>query len=250
MSLTPKNWKKFQHYSDRKPGWIKLHRDLLDDYAFVRLPLASQALAPRLWLLASEYEDGQITADVDEIAFRLHCTAVEVGDALEPLINAGFFIDDSETLAARYHDACLEKERETQVKTEKEKNSRAVAGATRPTKNLEFDEFWKVYPKRQGANPKHPARKKYEACVKSGVLAETIIGAARKYADDERALGHIGTPYVAQAVTWLSQQRFQDYVRDGPEIERQAELEQQMAAKGWHWNGEQWAKKEDISASE
>ena len=124
-------------------------------------------------------------------------------------------------------------------------HSRAVADATRPVKNFEFEEFWKVYPKRQGANPKHPARKKFEACVKSGVSAETIIGAARKYADDERALGHISTPYVAQAVTWLNQQRFQDYVRDGPEIERQAELEQQMAAKGWHWNGQQWAKNED-----
>jgi hypothetical protein len=93
----------------------------------------------------------------------------------------------------------------------KGKDIRAVADATRPRKNLEFEEFWKAYPRRQGANPKHPARKKFEAFVKSGISAETIISAAKSYAADERKLNHVGTPYVAQAVTWLNQQRFEDY---------------------------------------
>lgn len=90
--ITPKNWETFQHYKDRAPSWIKLHRGLLDDYAFACLPVASQALAPLLWLLASEYEGGKITATEDEIAFRLRRSTHDIFDALMPLIKAGFFI--------------------------------------------------------------------------------------------------------------------------------------------------------------
>ena len=39
--LRVKNWAEFQHYRSRRPPWIKLHRGLLDDYAWHRLPEAS-----------------------------------------------------------------------------------------------------------------------------------------------------------------------------------------------------------------
>jgi hypothetical protein len=108
MILTPKNWKSFQHYKDRAPAWIKLHKGLLDDFTFARLPLASRALAPMLWLLASEYEDGGITASLEEIAFRLHISEGDLSAALNPLIDAGFFVA-SEALAEPEQDAILEK---------------------------------------------------------------------------------------------------------------------------------------------
>jgi hypothetical protein len=38
--LRVKNWAEFQHYRSRRPPWIKLHRGLLDDYAWHRLPEA------------------------------------------------------------------------------------------------------------------------------------------------------------------------------------------------------------------
>jgi hypothetical protein len=76
--LTPKNWDTFQHYKDRAPAWIKLHRGLLDDYTFACLPVASRALAPLLWLLASEYEKGKINASAKEIAFRLRVSEREL----------------------------------------------------------------------------------------------------------------------------------------------------------------------------
>jgi hypothetical protein len=71
MILTPKNWKSFQHYKDRDPPWIKLHRGLLNNYEFFGLPIASKALAPLLWLIASENEDGRIVTSLDALAFRL-----------------------------------------------------------------------------------------------------------------------------------------------------------------------------------
>lgn len=58
MKLIPRRWSDFQHYKDRRPPWIKLHKALLDDREYQRLPLASRALAPMLWLLASESKDG------------------------------------------------------------------------------------------------------------------------------------------------------------------------------------------------
>lgn len=120
MALIPKNWATFQHYKDRKPPWIKLHRGLLDDYAFLCLPLASQALAPRLWLLASEYSDGKITATLDEVSFRLHVSLNDLAEALKPLVTSGFFQDDSLLLAACKQEARLEREKEGELEKEKE----------------------------------------------------------------------------------------------------------------------------------
>ena len=108
-----RSWSSFQHYKNRRPPWIKLHRTLLDDYGFMRLPLASQALAPRLWLLASESEDGSLPSDPAELAFRLHAEVRDVIDALKPLIRAGFLegeLDASEPLAERKQGARLETE--------------------------------------------------------------------------------------------------------------------------------------------
>ena len=66
MKLIPKNWVDHQHYKDRNPPWIKLHRKLLNDRAFMCLPLASKALAPLLWLLAAETKDGAFDASYED----------------------------------------------------------------------------------------------------------------------------------------------------------------------------------------
>ena len=114
MSLTPKNWKVFQHYKDRKPPWIKLHREMLDDFEFHSLPVASRALAPFLWLLASEFFNGEISASDEEVCFRLRMKLEDYQSALKPLIDNGFFISDIVSLADCKHGARLEEERETE----------------------------------------------------------------------------------------------------------------------------------------
>lgn len=215
MSITPKHWAEFQHYKDRAPAWIKLHRKLLDDFAFNCLPLASRALAPMLWLLASEYEGGKITASTQEMAFRLRVTEDDLVAALNPLIESGFFVSDSTVLAPRKQVACLEKEREKQEKRREREDTGAVADATRPNAGKLFDEeFWKAYPRREGANPKSPARKAFQTAVKSGHDPTAIIDGARRYTLSLQASNQIGTRYVAQAVTWLHQARWEDYPPD------------------------------------
>lgn len=121
MILTPKNWSVFQHYKDRCPPWIKLHRDLLNDRVFMRLPLASKALAPMLWLLASESKDGHFDGSQDELVFRLHITDQEYINGIKPLIDNGFFIIASGVLAEGKQVAIPETETEGETKAEKKK---------------------------------------------------------------------------------------------------------------------------------
>jgi hypothetical protein len=73
-----------------------------------------------------------------------------------------------------------------------------------------FDEFWVSYPKREGDNPRKPAVQAYQRALKRaealGYCAADLLIAAKRYAGK-----HPGrSPYVAQAVTWLNQDRWQD----------------------------------------
>ena len=139
MRIRPRDWSTFQHYKDRAPAWIKLHRGLLDDFEFHCLPLASKALAPMLWILASEDVGGWIDADSRKLGFRLRMAPAEISEALGPLISAGFFEAEHEAggalaeaeqvagdaLAKAEQRASPEKEEETE--TDKEKEERQIA---------------------------------------------------------------------------------------------------------------------------
>lgn len=127
MRIVPKDWREFQHYKDRSPPWIRLHKKLLDNYEFHCLPVASRALAPMLWLLASDSIDGFIEASPEKLAFRLRQTEKEVTAALRPLIDNGFFVvdqGDSSVLADRKQSAVPETEAEALQRTETETTPR------------------------------------------------------------------------------------------------------------------------------
>lgn len=136
MRIRPKNWSDFQHYKGRRPPWIKLHRDLLDNYEFQCLPLASRALAPMLWLLASEDEAGWIDADEKKLVFKLRCTVDELAIGLEALVTAGFFESDkrraSSTLAARKQEPIPDKNRIDENRLEESRGCSAPS-ALEPT---------------------------------------------------------------------------------------------------------------------
>ena len=133
--LAVKNWSKFQHYKHRRPPWIKLHRELLDDCDFQCLPLASKALAPMLWLLASENTDGNIRMESKNLAFRLRMTESDLTGALIPLIEAGFFEDASGVRAERVQGATPEyRVQSTEKNILSEENGSSDAKNTAPLK--------------------------------------------------------------------------------------------------------------------
>jgi hypothetical protein len=84
------------------------------------------------------------------------------------------------------------------------------ARAPRPIIDDPFSRFWSVYPKREGSNPKKPAKSKFEKLVRDGADPEAITAGARRYADELAAQNKIHTIYVAQAITWLNQERWKD----------------------------------------
>jgi uncharacterized protein YdaU (DUF1376 family) len=90
----------------------------------------------------------------------------------------------------------------------KKEDIRAVANATRPSDD-HFDKFKAAYPRRKGSNPWQPARKLFDAAVKSGADPAKIIAAARAGVgyDTEK----INTEYIPQAVKWLRDRRWEDH---------------------------------------
>jgi len=113
-----KNWNKFQHFKDRKPPWVKLYRDVLDDIEWYELdPLASKVLV-MCWLIASE--DGGNLPSAKTLAFRLRMTEKQTIDCLNKLSH-WLEQDDINTISERYQSDSLETERETEKETETEK---------------------------------------------------------------------------------------------------------------------------------
>lgn len=107
--LRVRNWEKLQHYKDRSPPWIKLHRELLRDYEFSCLQDASKLHLMLIWLLASQL-DNKIPNDPEWI--QRHIGTAEPPNIKE-LISCEFLIVEriaSKPLAQRKQSAMPETE--------------------------------------------------------------------------------------------------------------------------------------------
>ena len=110
-----KNWTRFQHFRDRKPPWIKLYRDLLDDREWHNLDPKAAKMLVMLWLLASE-NDGELPDD-ETIAFRLRLSVQQVKHdilRLSQWLEQG----DISVISKRYQDDPLETETERETERE------------------------------------------------------------------------------------------------------------------------------------
>ena len=128
MSIRIKNWKKFQHFKDRSPPWVKLYRDLLNDMDWHELsPVPAKALVS-LWLIASE-SDGALP-DIKKLAFRLRITEKSMESIVYELSH-WLEHDDISTISGRYQGDAPEESRD-RVETETDG----------------FASFWSAYPKK------------------------------------------------------------------------------------------------------
>lgn len=114
---TIRNWSKFQHYHTRRPPWIKLYRELLDDQDFHALEPAAAKYLPLVWLIASE-DDGKLPAS-SVLAFRLRVTTDKCAEILESLA-VWVTTNASAPLAPCKQDAIPEREREGETEKETE----------------------------------------------------------------------------------------------------------------------------------
>ncbi len=112
-----KNWEQFQHFKDRRPPWIKLYREILDDIEWHKLPAESAKVLVMLWLIASE-ADGDIP-NVEQLAFRLRMTEQKTKACLSTLSH-WLIQDDIKVISERYQDDAPETERETEKEREAE----------------------------------------------------------------------------------------------------------------------------------
>lgn len=86
--------------------------------------------------------------------------------------------------------------------------------------DADFDEFWSAYPSRgQHANPKKPARAKWDQAIRRGVDPAVMIDGAKRLAASRRGKDPEHTP---QATTWLNQERWAD--EPAPRAEPQVDL--------------------------
>jgi hypothetical protein len=189
--LRVKKWAEFQHYKDRNPPWIKLHRTLLDDYEFSCLQDASKLQLILIWVLASQ-NDGRIPEDAIFLQKRL---SLSKPPDLETLINQGFLIreqDASNTLAEGKQDASslhLEKRRE-----ETEKSARA------------FAEFWDSYPRKVA---KQDAMKAWNrAALQNGDFERVML--ALHTANKSDGWMRDGGKFVPHPATWINGRRWDD----------------------------------------
>jgi hypothetical protein len=81
-----KAWAEYQHYKDRSPPWIKLHRDLLTSNTWVMLDNASRVLAVACMLVAAD-TDNKIPA---EPAFMRRRAYLDADPVYAPLVEVGF----------------------------------------------------------------------------------------------------------------------------------------------------------------
>ena len=115
MTFKIKNWNKFQHFKDRRPPWVKLYRDLLDDLEWFELDPVSSKNLINLWLIASEY-DGCLPS-IEILSFRLRLKKQEVERVLSCLSH-WLEQDDISLISKRYQSDSTEREREGEAERE------------------------------------------------------------------------------------------------------------------------------------
>jgi len=143
------NWDRYQHYGKRRPPWIKLYRELLDNMEFAALSDFAVRVLIFVWLIASERDDGLVYDDSKMLAFRIRAPKKQkVERALEELENQGFISRASTALATCKQHASPETEtdqRQSESRDTLESASNMLANGEYP---LEFEEFWKAYPRK------------------------------------------------------------------------------------------------------
>lgn len=144
-----KDWGKFQHFKDRKPPWVKLYRDILDDIEWHELDAKAAKALVMFWLIASE-TDG-VLPDIKTLAFRLRTPQNDVKDWISQLSHWLEQVD-IEVISGRYQDdnkpIVLTRSQETEEETERETEVETELNAPSEKISLNAAGRWDAIPER------------------------------------------------------------------------------------------------------
>jgi hypothetical protein len=191
--IVVKEWKIYQHYKDRNPPWIKLHRELLTSNTWVTMDDASRVLAIAIMLLAAA-TGNRIPADP---AYLMRVAYLNKKPDWSKLLQVGFIeiIGENETVQADASTALagasvLQADARPEKRREEERREDIV----------QFDEFWNSYPRRQA---RRNAEAAYRSALKRASHGEILQGLkGYAFATDPK--------FIPLAATWLNGDRWRD----------------------------------------
>ena len=139
--LYVKNWEQFQQYKDRDPKWIKLHRDVLDDYDFDRLTEIQQLHLLKIWLLAAKLGN-KIPYDADWVARKI---GAQSKVDLKQLVTVGFLClyESVRECTEAYTEKETEEEEERETEVEKPLSSSQKREPDRSAEVREVFDYWR-----------------------------------------------------------------------------------------------------------
>jgi hypothetical protein len=113
-------------------------------------------------------------------------------------------------------------------------------GLAKEASNAQFERFWSAYPKRDGSNPRKPAADKFRSLLeKHNVSPEEIIRGAQRYSASVADKEGPERRYIAQAITWLNQERWKDEHRKPERYMSGAEYADQLRREAAAERGEE-----------
>jgi len=190
-----KGWKRFQHFKDRKPPWIKLYKDLLEDPEWHELAGDDAKALIALWLVASDDATGEgMLPCLRKIAFRLRSSEKRIIETISRLSH-WLIQDDIKEISERYQDGPPETETETETETEAQ------------SANL-FSLFWENYPKRKDKLKAEKAFKKIKA---DDQTMASILLALETQKESNDWLKDDGQ-FIPLPATWLNGRRWEDEI--------------------------------------
>lgn len=195
MAYRIKDYARFQHFKDRRPPWIKLYRDILDDPDWHGLDAGLAKKLVMLWLIASEDEAKQGNLpDNRRLCFRLRITEKELEQALSKLSHWLEQVDIN-TISSRYHIDAPETETETETEH--------CPPSANDISNDGFATFWCAYPKKVGKGAAEKAWKQLKPDL------QTVLQAIERALPTEQWRKN-GGQFIPNPATWLNQRRWED----------------------------------------
>lgn len=143
-----RSWNKYQHYGDRRrPIWIKLYIQLLDDPDFQGLEPELLRILIMTWLAVAEHK-GCYQGAIHRLAYRMRVSPEELHDGLSRLGDWFSYEPDGDVLAGGYQDASLEEDKKKKRTPPYPPAGGSGGGKARraPEYGANFLEHWSAHP--------------------------------------------------------------------------------------------------------